>query len=178
MSCSAGFWVKLARVPGTMMMVWAKMIGITPAVMSRIGMKVFWPSRMRPRPITLRGIWIGIRRAAMVIATTAPITATTTASSTMAPNGEMTPVRTNCTSCSAEGQTRSRIEKVMSRLIPLPIPRSVICSPSHITKMEPVVSVTTMISRAAKPGLGTAPGIDSVNRAKVYACPREIATVR
>ena len=54
-----------------MMIVWAKMIGITPAVMSRIGMKVFCPSRIRPRPMTLRGIWIGMRRAAIVMATTA-----------------------------------------------------------------------------------------------------------
>ena len=52
---------------------WAKMIGITPAVISRSGMKVFCPSRIRPRPITLRGIWIGMRRAAIVIATTAAI---------------------------------------------------------------------------------------------------------
>ena len=55
----------------------------------------------------------------------------------------------------------------MSRLIPLPMPRSVICSPSHITKMAPTVSVTTMISREEKPGFGTAPGIDSVNSVKV-----------
>ena len=66
MSDISGLLVKLARVPGTMMIVWAKMIGMTPAVSSRIGMKVFWPSRIRPRPITLRGIWIGMRRAAMV----------------------------------------------------------------------------------------------------------------
>ena len=50
------------------MIVWAKMIGITPAVISRIGMNVFCPSRIRPRPMTLRGIWMGMRRAAIVIA--------------------------------------------------------------------------------------------------------------
>ena len=68
--------MKLASVPGTMMMVWAKMIGITLAVSSRIGMNVFWPSRIRPRPITLRGIWIGMRRAAIVIAVVAAMTPT------------------------------------------------------------------------------------------------------
>ena len=57
------------------------------------------------------------------------------------------------------GQSRSRIEKVISRLIPLPMPRSVICSPSHMTKMAPVVSVTTMMRRDAKPGLAMAPGM-------------------
>src|ERR1041384_1033762 len=63
MSVRTGFLVKFATVPGTMMTVCAKMIGITPAVISRIGMKVFWPSRIRPRPMTFRGIWIGMRRA-------------------------------------------------------------------------------------------------------------------
>ena len=56
----------------------------------------------------------------------------------------------------------------MSRLMPFPMPRSVICSPSHITKIAPVVSVTTMMRREANPGSGMAPGIDSVKSAKVY----------
>src|SRR5215470_17141101 len=81
---SHSFLVKLASVPGTMMIVWAKMIGITPAVISRIGMKVFWPWVIRPRPITFLGIWTGIRRAAIVIPTTAAVTATRiTANSTI-----------------------------------------------------------------------------------------------
>ncbi len=42
-------------------------------------MKVFCPSRMRPRPMTLRGIWIGIRRAAMVIIVVSAMTPTRTA---------------------------------------------------------------------------------------------------
>src|SRR5438034_9283696 len=61
--------LNVATVPGTMISDWAKMIGITPALLMRSGMKVFCPSRMRPRPITLRGIWTGIRRAATVMAT-------------------------------------------------------------------------------------------------------------
>src|ERR1044071_670010 len=71
-------WLPLnaAIVPGTMMSDWAKMMGITFAVLRRSGMKVFCPSRIRPRPMTLRGIWMGIRRAAMVMATTAAMTAT------------------------------------------------------------------------------------------------------
>jgi hypothetical protein len=85
----------------------------------------------------------------------------------MAPIAVTTPVCTKFRSWSDPGHSRSRIEKVMSRLIPLPIPRSVICSPSHMTKMAPAVSVTTMMSRDAKPGLGMAPGMDSVNSAKV-----------
>ncbi len=36
--------------------------------------------------------------------------------------------------------------------IPLPIPRSVICSPIHITNSEPAVSVRTVIILNAHPG--------------------------
>src|SRR5438552_2311800 len=39
--------------------------------------------------------------------------------------------------------------------MPLPMPRSVICSPSHMTKQVPVVSVSTVIRRNARPGLFT-----------------------
>ena len=38
------------------MMDCAKMMGITPAELTRIGIYVFAPSRIRPRPMTLRGI--------------------------------------------------------------------------------------------------------------------------
>ena len=36
--------------------------------------------------------------------------------------------------------------------MPLPMPRSVICSPSHITSVVPVVSVSTVIRRKPQPG--------------------------
>jgi len=39
--------------------------------------------------------------------------------------------------------------------IPLPIPRSLICSPSHMTKAQPVVNVSTVINRNPQPGFGT-----------------------
>ena len=42
--------------------------------------------------------------------------------------------------------------KMMSDM-PLPMPRSVICSPSHMMKHVPVVSVSTVISRKPQPGL-------------------------
>ncbi len=37
--------------------------------------------------------------------------------------------------------------------IPLPMPRSVICSPSHMMNMVPVVSVSTQPRRKPQPGL-------------------------
>ena len=58
------------------------------------------------------------------------------------------------------------IEKKMSRLIPFPIPRSVICSPSHMMNTPPVVSVSIVVSRKAIPEPATAPGSCSVNTAK------------
>ena len=39
--------------------------------------------------------------------------------------------------------------------MPLPMPRAVICSPSHIMKMEPVVSVNTVVKRNIGPGFVT-----------------------
>ena len=46
--------------------------------------------------------------------------------------------------------------------IPLPTPRSVICSPNHMTKAVPVVNVSTVMKRKPHPGLGTSvppPGV-------------------
>ncbi len=40
----------------------------------------------------------------------------------------------------------------ISRLMPLPMPRSVICSPSHMMNVVPAVSVITVIAIKPKPG--------------------------
>ena len=57
------------------------------------------------------------------------------------------------------------IEKKIRSEAPLPIPRSVICSPSHITNIAPVVRNSTICALNAKPGCVTAPCSDSVNSA-------------
>ncbi len=44
--------------------------------------------------------------------------------------------------------------KIISEM-PLPIPRSVICSPSHMMKAVPVVSETIVRRRKPQPGLRT-----------------------
>ncbi len=44
--------------------------------------------------------------------------------------------------------------------IPLPMPRSVICSPSHMMKAVPVVSVSIVIAVKLKPGCVTN-GVDA-----------------
>ena len=43
----------------------------------------------------------------------------------------------------------------ISKLMPLPMPRSVICSPSHMMKAVPVVSVITVIRMKPSPGFKT-----------------------
>ena len=42
--------------------------------------------------------------------------------------------------------------KMMSEM-PLPMPRSVICSPSHMMNAVPEVSVMTVMTRNAQPGV-------------------------
>ncbi len=43
----------------------------------------------------------------------------------------------------------------ISKLMPLPIPRSVICSPSHMMNVVPAVRVITVIAMKPKPGSST-----------------------
>ena len=45
--------------------------------------------------------------------------------------------------------------------MPLPMPRSVICSPSHMRNIVPVVRVRTVTRRNTRPGSTTRPGWDS-----------------
>jgi hypothetical protein len=52
---------------------------------------------------------------------------------------------------------RAMMPAVMMIDDPFPIPRSVICSPSHITKQEPPVIVRIVIRRKPHPGSITIP---------------------
>ena len=72
--------------------------------------------------------------------------------------------------------------KMISEM-PLPIPLSVICSPSHMMNIVPVVSVRTVINRKAHPGRSTReapPGAVcfSSQSAMPVACTKESATDR
>jgi hypothetical protein len=49
-------------------------------------------------------------------------------------------------------------DRMLARMIiemPLPMPRSVICSPSHIRNMLPVTSVTAAVNTNPGPGVST-----------------------
>jgi hypothetical protein len=52
---------------------------------------------------------------------------------------------------SAEGSSATMPERMISEM-PLPMPREVICSPSHIRNMVPPVSVIAVESRKNMPG--------------------------
>ena len=49
--------------------------------------------------------------------------------------------------------TRERIPANRMMEMPLPMPNSVICSPSHMTKAEPAVKQSTMTMAAQTPGM-------------------------
>ena len=51
----------------------------------------------------------------------------------------------------APGSCATMPAKMMSDM-PLPMPRSVICSPSHMMSVEPAVIVSTVIRRKPQPG--------------------------
>src|SRR5690242_20683458 len=55
---------------------------------------------------------------------------------------------------SAEGSSATMPDRMMSEM-PLPMPREVICSPSHIRNMVPPVSVMVVDIKKKMPGLDT-----------------------
>ena len=65
----------------------------------------------------------------------------------------MSPLRA-CSSVpsTAPGRPATMPAKMISDT-PLPMPRSVICSPSHIRNMVPAVSATTAVRTKPRPGL-------------------------
>ena len=68
------------------------------------------------------------------------------------------PVRTSSSSPPiALGMPAAMPAKIRIEM-PLPRPRSVICSPSHIRNMVPAVRLTTAVMRKPKPGASTRPG--------------------
>ena len=64
----------------------------------------------------------------------------------------ISPSRTNCTVVLIALGSRATIPAMITSEIPLPIPRSVICSPIHITNIAPAVTVITVNAMNASPG--------------------------
>ena len=85
----------------------------------------------------------------MIAATTKAITAS---SSTMR-SSEICPVCIWSNVVSTATGRLTTMPAKMSSDMPLPMPRSVICSPSHMMNMVPVISVITQMKRKPQPGL-------------------------
>ncbi len=79
-------------------------------------------------------------------------TATMSASRNSAAKMFISPVRTSVTVRTRPLGNRATIPAKMMREMPLPIPRSVICSPSHMRNAVPEVRVMTVMIRNAQPG--------------------------
>ena len=125
---------------------------MTPPVLTFSGMCVLDPPYCR-RPTTRLAYWTAMRRwprsTKMIAATTPIITATrnTTRSSEICPVCIWSRVVST-----AAGKPATMPEKISSDM-PLPMPRSVICSPSHMMNIVPVVRVRMHIRRKPQPGL-------------------------
>ena len=90
--------------------------------------------------------------------TMAATTASISASKAMSSGQEIAPCRDSSSKpASALGRPATIPDMMMSE-VPLPTPRAVICSPSHIKNMVPPTRVTTVEIRKNQPGsMTTAP---------------------
>ena len=115
----------------------AKMIGMTPAWLTLSGRYWRVPPKTR-RPRTCLALCIGMRRWPSVMNTTPVTTATNMAASTIrssTPSLLPPPLSSSVACCSSSQPAagmRARMPAMINRLMPLPMPNSSICSPSHI----------------------------------------------
>ena len=71
----------------------------------------------------------------------------------------------------AEGSPATMPAKMMMEM-PLPMPRSLTCSPSHIRKMVPATSVVTAVIRKPQPGSMTTGSAPACWASRAIATPR------
>ncbi len=158
--------MKPVTVPGKSRSEEAKIGGITPEVFTLSGRCELWPLYIR-RPTTRFAYCTGMRRCARSMKTMAATTAIIRTTMKIATRMESSRWRTNSkVVTTADGMAATMPAKMMSEM-PFPMPRSVICSPSHMMKAVPVVSVMTVIRRKLQPGWNTTlppPGASIVSR--------------
>ena len=121
----------------------AKMTGMTPAMLTLSGMNVLVPPIMR-RPTTRLAYCTGMRRSPVVIQMTPTITAR--AMTTNAICADQAHARR--TWRTPPGMREMMLMKMRIDM-PLPMPRAVMSSPSHMTAVAPAVRVTTMSAPTA-----------------------------
>ena len=133
----------------------AKIGGITPEVFSLSGRCDDSPPYIR-LPIWRLGYWTITRRWARSTKTMNSTTATDITKRKMMNRVESAPVRPiSRVPARAFGRLATMPAKMISEM-PLPTPRAVICSPSHIRNMVPPTSEMTVLTRKKKPGSTTA----------------------
>ena len=133
----------------------AKIGGITPEVLIFSGMCVVSPPNMR-LPICRLGYCTGMRRCARSMNTMKAMVATAITAKARMKNGDSAPVRPSSSSEASALGSPATMPAMMIRLMPLPTPRAVICSPSHIRNIVPPTSVITQVRRKNHPGSITA----------------------
>jgi hypothetical protein len=128
----------------------AKMGGITPDVLILSGRCVLCPPYIR-LPTTRLAYCTGIRLCPCSTKIMKPTTATMRTRRITRPKIFISPVETSLKVFMIAAGIRATIPAKMIREIPFPMPRSVICSPSHIIKAVPAVRVKTVINRNPHP---------------------------
>ena len=145
---------KFATVIGSKSSDEAKIGGITPALLSLSGRWDASPWNMR-FPTWRLGYCTSRRRCARSMNTMKAITPTAMIASTARSVLDRAPWRpSSSVPASADGSSATMPAKMMSE-IPLPTPRAVICSPSHIKNTVPPTSVITVVTRKNQPGSNT-----------------------
>ena len=120
---------------GKSRMLIAKMIGMTPAIVTLRGRYWVWPWYIL-RPRTRLAYWTGIRRWPSLMKTTPAITTIAIRMNGMMRSSPSGPVTIGAARCGR----RPTMPAKMMKLMPLPRPRSLISSPSHISRIVPAVN--------------------------------------
>ena len=138
----------------------AKIGGITPGTLIFIGRKDWSPPKTL-LPCWRFGYWTTILRTERSMKTIKAMTAMAIRNTPMIRNADSAPVRpSSSVPAIAEGTSATMPEKMISEM-PLPTPRLVICSPSHIRNSVPPTRVVTVVIRKNMPGSLTTPEADS-----------------
>ena len=125
------------------------MIGITPAWFTRSGRYCRVPPYTR-RPRTCLALCVGMRRWPSVMNTTPATTAQNSTTSRINTSRPCLPEPLPSSrvdsdnNCWAAPGMPAKMPAMMIRLMPLPMPNSSICSPSHIRKIVPDVMIITV----------------------------------
>ena len=135
--------VKAAMVAGTEAMDCAKMMGMTPDMFTFMGRWLLWPPYIL-RPTTRLAYWTGMRRSASLTKTIRTMIAIAPRNISTATHQRRLPLAMlRMLVKMAVGKREMMLANRIMEM-PLPMPNSVICSPSHMISAEPEVKVRMM----------------------------------